>query len=72
MDRLTNEEVLRRAQNPKRLLSSIIGRRLSYLGHILRSDTLERELIVGMVHGTIEVDQRQDIRITSKKSLVCQ
>ena len=52
MDRLTNEEVLRRAQNPKRLLNSIIGRRLSYLGHILRSDTLERELIVGMVYGT--------------------
>ena len=48
-ERITNEQVLQTVQCKRRFLSSLVQRRLSYLGHVLRSNTLEKEVFLGCV-----------------------
>ena len=51
MDRITNEEVLQRA-NAKRLLISIIrDRKMRYFGHLVRGNELQILLIDGKADG---------------------
>ena len=47
-----NEEGLQRIINfTNRLIGILNRRKLAFLGHVLRSDSLEKKLIMGMVMG---------------------
>ncbi|KAJ8032410.1 hypothetical protein HOLleu_25928 [Holothuria leucospilota] len=48
-DRMSNEEVLNRVKAKKKLLSELKNRQLQYMGHILRSNGLQKQLIEGKV-----------------------
>ena len=50
-ERITNEEVLRRAGTKRTLLNSIRARQLSCLGHDLRTGGLEKTCLLGMIAG---------------------
>ena len=50
-DRITNEEVLRRISCKERLLNTLNERKLAFIGHILRTNGLEKRLLTGMVMG---------------------
>ena len=47
----TNEEVLRFAGTSRTLLDTVRARKLSFFGHMMRYNSLQRELIEGMVEG---------------------
>ncbi|KAJ8035647.1 hypothetical protein HOLleu_19388 [Holothuria leucospilota] len=46
-DRMSNEEVLNRVKAKKMLLSELKNRKLQYLGYILRSSGLQKQLLEG-------------------------
>ena len=46
MDRITNEEVLRRVQENRNLISNVLKRKASWIGHILRR--------IGLMHDTLK------------------
>ena len=50
--RKTNEEVLRIAGINREIMYSIRGRQLKFLGHIVRAEDLEYDVLTGMVEGT--------------------
>ena len=50
-DRITNEEVLQRINCQERLLNTLNARKLTFIGHILRSNGLDKRLLTGMVLG---------------------
>ena len=51
-DHITNEEVLKRVNETPMLLKEIKRRKLQYLGHIIRGDEIQKDLIEGKVEGT--------------------
>ena len=50
-DKVTNEEVYHRIKTKKALVQDIVRRQLSFLGHILRKDELEKLVVTGFVEG---------------------
>ena len=50
-DRITNDEVYRRMGTGKAILGDIVRRQLSFLGHVLRKDELEKLVVTGFVDG---------------------
>ncbi|KAJ8046980.1 hypothetical protein HOLleu_05842 [Holothuria leucospilota] len=48
-NRISNEEVLNRVKAKKKLLSELKNRKLQYMGHILRSSGLQKQLLEGKV-----------------------
>ena len=50
-DRVTNEEILKRVNEKKKLLQEIKSRKMQYMGHILRSQCLQKQLLEGKVEG---------------------
>ena len=51
LDRITNEEVLRRANSNRTLLNLIRSRKLRYCGHLIRANNLQRHLLDGKCEG---------------------
>ena len=49
--RRTNEEVLRRAGVKRELMTMIRRRQIGFVGHILRSNGLEKDCLLGMIDG---------------------
>ena len=49
--RITNEEVIRIAGTKRSLLETVKKRKLSFFGHVMRHDSLQRDLLEGMVEG---------------------
>ena len=47
LDRVTNEEVLRRVNEDRQILNSISQRKHRWIGHVLRHDGLLHEIIEG-------------------------
>ncbi|KXJ06801.1 hypothetical protein AC249_AIPGENE15317 [Exaiptasia diaphana] len=50
-DKITNEEVLRRAETKRSLIADIYTRQLSFLGHVLRKEGLEGLMCTGRING---------------------
>ena len=48
---VTNAEILRRVGNPDRLMDVIRSRQLKFLGHVLRSDGVEKLALTGKIEG---------------------
>ena len=51
IERITNEEVLRRAETRRRLCVKIRERQARFFGHVMRRDGLENIITTGMVNG---------------------
>ena len=49
--KITNEEVIRRIGCQRRLIDIINERKLTFIGHVLRSEHLSKLLLTGMVYG---------------------
>ena len=50
-DRLTNEEVLRRANVDRTLIKDIVKRQIELFGHVIRKEELENLLVTGFIEG---------------------
>ena len=51
VERVTNQEVLRRAGTTRELWTVVKRRQLGFLGHVLRGDGLEKDCLFGMIEG---------------------
>ena len=51
-DHVTNEEILQRIQERPKLLTEMKRRKMLYLGHIIRGNEIQRDILGGMVEGT--------------------
>ena len=51
MDRITNEEVLRRVQENRSLISNVLKRKANWIGHILRRNGLLHDILEGKMEG---------------------
>ena len=49
--KITNEEVLRRAQTERQIMKQIVKRQCSFLGHVLRKRGIEYQVATGKVEG---------------------
>lgn len=50
-DKITNNEVLRRARTGRELIRTIIGRQIGFLGHAMRKDKIEALVLTGKIEG---------------------
>ncbi len=50
-DRVTNEDVYSRMNAEKSLMNTIVQRQMSFLGHVVRKDSLENLVVTGFVDG---------------------
>ena len=50
-EHVTNEEVLRRVSQRRRLLGQVKSRKLKYFGHVTRHNTLEKDILLGTMPG---------------------
>ena len=48
-DRVTNEELLKRAGTHRVLLNKVRRRQMAFLGHVYRKDDVERQVVTGRV-----------------------
>ena len=62
IDRVKNEEVLRRVKNEGNTLQTIKRRNAKWVGHMLRRNYLLRHVIEGKINGRIEVKRRRGRR----------
>ena len=58
-DRVTNEEVLRRAGVKRTLLKVIRKRQLEFLGHVMRKEQLENLSITGKFNGKRSIGRQR-------------
>ena len=57
-----NEEVLLRANEQRNILHEIRKRKANWIGHILRRNCLQQQVIEGKIKGQIEVTRRRGRR----------
>ena len=50
-DRVTNEEVLRRANVDRTLVKDIVKRQMKLFGHVIRKEELEKFVVTGFIKG---------------------
>ena len=57
-DKVSNEEVLQRANTSRNLLKVIVNRQIRFVGHIMRKSQLEAIALTGMTEGKkVEVNK---------------
>jgi hypothetical protein len=61
-DHVRNEEVLLRVEEQRNILHETSKRKANWIGHILRSNCLLRQVIKGKIKGGIEVTGRRRTR----------
>ena len=66
-DKMTTKEVYKRANTRPSLLTTIIGRQLSFLGHIIRKDEVENLVITGFVEGSRSRGRQRETFLTYLK-----
>ena len=54
-DQITNEYVLSQVNEKRKLLNTILESRKRWVGHILRGDSLVKEVIEGRMEGKIGI-----------------
>ena len=50
-DKVTNEEVLRRAKVDRTLMKDIVKRQMEFFGHVIRKEELENLVVTGFIEG---------------------
>ena len=68
--RRTNQEVLQMAGTSRMLITVIRQRQLRYLGHVLRSDTMEKDCLLGMIEGRRARGRQRNKYMDGVKALV--
>ena len=71
-DKITNEEVLRRMGTGRAIVRQLKTRKLQYLGHLIRHNSTQLQLIEGMIEARISRDRPRNIwttDITSTKGM---
>ena len=63
-DRITNDEVYRRMGTGKAILGDIVRRQLSFLGHVLRKDELEKLVVTCVVDGKRARGRQRETSLT--------
>ncbi|KAI5742530.1 hypothetical protein M8J77_008273 [Diaphorina citri] len=58
-DRVRNEEVLRRVDEKREILRTIVNRKRSWLGHILRRNCLQRRIMEGELRGKRSIGRKR-------------
>jgi hypothetical protein len=61
-DQVRNEEVLLRVSEQRNILHEIRKRKANWIGHILRRNCLQKEVIEGKIQGQKEVTRRRGRR----------
>ena len=61
-DHVRNEEVLLRVNEQRNILHEISKRKANWIGHILRRNCLQQQVIEGKIKGQIEVTRRRGRR----------
>jgi hypothetical protein len=61
-DHVINEEVLLRVSEQRNILHEIRKRKANWIGHILRRNSLLKQVIEGKIKGRIEVTRRRGRR----------
>ena len=62
IDRVRNEEVLLTVNQQRNILHAIKKRKANWIGHILRTNCLIRQVIEGKIKGEMEVTRRRGRR----------
>ena len=50
-DKVTNEEVLRRAKVDRTLMKDIVKRQMEFFGHVIRKEELDNLVVTGFIEG---------------------
>ena len=59
-DRVTNEEVIRRANVDRTLMKDIVKRQMEFFGHVIRKEEVENLVVTGFIEGkTVRGRQRE-------------
>ena len=62
--RIPNDEVYRRMETVNAITGDIVRRQLSFLGHVLRKDELEKLVVSGFVDGKQARGRQRDTFLT--------
>ena len=63
-DKVSKCEVLRRAGVGKELMQDMISRQMTFLGHVIRKDELEKVVLTGDVEGTRDRGNQRETFLT--------
>ena len=66
-DRMTNKEVLRRANVDRTLMKEIVKRQMELFGHVIRKEELENLVVTGFIEGKSQRPPERDISDLSEK-----
>ena len=69
-EKKTNDQVLRRINCKDRLLDTLNSRKLKFIGHVMRSKSLEKNLLTGMIIGN-RGRGRPKTRLSDKIKDIC-
>ena len=59
MKKVTNKDVLRRAQTERQLMKQIVKRQCNFLGHIVRKGGIEYQVVTGKVQGKRDIGRQR-------------
>ena len=63
-DRVTNEEVLRRAKVGRTLMTDIVKKQMEFFGHVIRKEELEILVVTGFIIGKIARGRQGETYLT--------
>ena len=68
-DRVTNEEVLRRANVDRALRKDIVKRQMEFFGHVIRKEELENLLVTGFIEGKRARGRQRETYLQNMKGM---
>ena len=63
-DKVTNEEVLRRAKVDRTLMKDIVKRQMEFFGHVIRKEELKNLVVTGFIEGTRARGRQRETYLT--------
>ncbi len=61
INKVTNNNVLRRAETERQLMKQLVKRQCSFIGHIMRKRGIEYQMVTGKVEGKRERGRQRQI-----------
>ena len=56
-DKVSNDQVLQRANTSRNLLKVIVSRQIRFVGHVMRKNQLEAVALTGMIEGKRAIEE---------------
>ena len=60
-DKVSNEQILQRANTSRNLLKIIVNRQIQFVGHIMRKSQLEAIALTGMIKGKRATGKQKNV-----------